>query len=135
MPTFREIVENAASAIANLKHPKINEALVAIDEVLCALGHGYIGNEHVDSIELFEDGDVRINTSYTSKGYADCDSYTIPVEVVDAPNPVRAATELVLRKKLEWAISELNVARSSIPKLEERSQAAALELATFLKEQ
>lgn len=134
MTPFRELLENASSAINNLKHPNIKDAVVAISDVLYALGHGYLGNETVDSIELCEDGDVCINTSYTSKGWADCDSYTIPAAIVDAPNPVRAATESVLRKELEWAIVEVTVARNSIPKLEARAQDVALKLAEFLKE-
>jgi hypothetical protein len=135
MTTFRQQLETA-SALLNTDQPVPNETIDAITEVLFAkYGSASIVNEIIDEILFDEDGDAHITTSYRSKGWDECDSYTIPAKIIDAENPVRAATEQVLRNRLEWAVSELTVARNAIPKLEEASQTAALNLATFLKEQ
>lgn len=134
MMTLLEIIFDAERQVDTYKHPDLDILREAVDPVLTALGECTVGGDCVESIYV-DDDHVHIMTSYSCRGCSNTNDMTIPMAIVEAENPVRAATELTLRKKLKRAVEELNYARAQLPKLEEASQAIALELATFLKEQ
>ena len=132
MTKLYEIIRDAHQAVDEYKNPDLDEFRKAVDPVLEALGQITIGADHVESIYAHKEY-FQITTSYSCRGCSNSNTHTIPMDIVNAVNPVRAATEKTLRAKMTKAIGELNYARAQIPKLEEASQNAAMALATFLK--
>lgn len=130
--TLYEIIRDAEYKVGHLRHPNLDAFRVAVDPVLAALGRCGVGGDHVESIYV-DDDHVNIMTSYSCRGCSNTNDMTIPMEIIEAENPVRAATELTLRKKLKSAVADLAAAKARIPRLEEESNAAALALAEFLK--
>lgn len=134
MTKLYEIIRNAAHAVGEYRNPDLTEFRAAIDPVLKALGESTIGADKVESIDIYDEY-IKIESSYVCRGCGNTCDHTIPMVIVEAVDPIRAATERTLRAKLAESVQKLQYARNSISRLEANSQQAALELATFLKEQ
>lgn len=132
MTKLYKLIKDAAHDIGYYSHPDLTEFRSAIDPVLEALGESTIGADNVESIDFYPEF-VKIESSYTCRGCGNTSDHTIPMVIVEAVDPVRAATEHTLRARLSESIQKLQHARNSISRLEADSQKAALELATFLK--
>jgi hypothetical protein len=126
-----EIIQTAANQIDTYRHPDLQLFQAAVDPVLAALGESTIDSDSVESIYVGHKY-VRITTSYYCRGCHNTSDSTIPMEIVEAADPVKAATEHVLRSKVAQADAELKIARDRIPRLEEMSRKAAQELNAFL---
>ena len=133
MTTLYEIIRDAHQAVDEYKNPDLDEFRKAVDPVLAALGQATVDGDHVESIYAHKEY-FQITTTYSCLGCSNSNTHTIPMDIVNAVDPVRAATEKTLRAKLTKAIGELNYARARIPKFEEASQNSARALAEFLKE-
>ena len=133
MTKLIDLIEEAASRIDTYKHPNLDAFRAAVDPILSALGECTVGGDRVESVGI-DRSYVYITTWQSCRGCSNTNDLTIPIAIIEAEDPVRAATEHTLRAKLTKAVEELNYARSRVPVLEELSQKAALDLATFLKE-
>lgn len=132
MSKLLEIIQLAENAIDMYRHPNLDEFRAAVDPVLAALGQCTVDGDKVESISIGQDY-VSITTSYSCRGCHNTNDSTIPMSIVEAADPVRAATERTLRKNLAKAVDELVAAKARIPRLEELSNNAAATLAEFLK--
>lgn len=87
----RELLEEAAVYIDRYKHPGIDEAEDVMDKIFIALCSNGLDGVRVEGIEEY-DGKFHVTVSWTCRGCYDSDVRTIPSSVIDAEDPIKAAT-------------------------------------------
>lgn len=120
MTTLRDLIDEAAWAISRYKSPDVRECKERLSEVLEAAGLGSISHDCLESIDEC-DGHICIETSWTARGCSNTSSFRIPASIVDADDPVRAATEWGLRKKIATAQGQAARARADLERAEGES--------------
>ena len=89
-----------------LRRPNVDEWIAAIDPVLLSAGECCIGNDRIDDITLGEN-ELRITTSYSVRGCVQTNDLRLPVYILKADEPVRAAYRYRINKELGEAKREL----------------------------
>lgn len=95
------LTEDAESAVATYRNPNISAWIDVIDPVLHAAGLPCIGRDSVQSIDITEQ-DLTVTTAYCVRGCSDTSTISLPLFVLRAADPVKAAT----RHRLETARGE-----------------------------
>jgi len=72
--------------------------------VKAALGTS-IEHDDIESLEIDSAGDLYIRTSWVSMGCADGNTYILPAHIIDAADPLHAATVHHLKKQINDAQS------------------------------
>jgi hypothetical protein len=130
MKTLREIFAEAQDQIETYRHPSTWEAKEKINQIIAAAGLGDISHDSLAWISIAS-GTVSIRTEYSVRGCTNSDEYEFPVSIIDAVDPIRAAKEWGLRRKLIKAQSELDEARRVLAHREEQFAKADAALAEF----
>lgn len=103
MTPLRKLFDDASSAISLYKHPNIDECRKALNEVLNAADLGGIGDyDKVEDLNEFH-GKVRIDTSWSARQCENTSTYEFPAFILDAEDPIKAATKWGLEEKLKDA--------------------------------
>lgn len=107
--TLRELIVKAEEDIDTYKYPDVSETQSRLSQILEAAGLG--GIEHNELTYLgFRDGRLHIDTTYSSRGCTDSESFDIPEKIIDAEDPVREARIWGAEKRLKKA--EVDLARA-----------------------
>jgi len=88
--TLYELTREAADQVAKYRYPDIGEWINRIDDVLRALGEPRICSDTVVAIEI-GDNEVLIDTSYFVRGCYSSNSMYVPISVIIADDPIKAA--------------------------------------------
>lgn len=107
--TLRVLLEEAGFALRIYRSPDTAELRARLRAVLNAAGMHYNGLDALVSIDeaAGEDGYFEIETSYSVRGCSMSDTYRLPTVIVDAPDPVVAATAWKRAKDLRDAKTEV----------------------------
>lgn len=121
---LRDLIEQAAADIAHYKRPNVDEAKERLSELLKAAGMGGIGqSDRIESISE-DDGMLDISTSFVVRGCESGDNFELPSSVIDAEDPIKAATEWGLALRIEEAENAVAKARGDF----ERARSKLVEL-------
>jgi hypothetical protein len=126
--TLREIIEEAASALNRYQNPHVSECQDRLNEIIVAAKLGGISHDHITSIDISR-GMVSIYTKYSIRSCPQEDLYEFPEHIIDADDPVKAATIWGLETKLEEERQELKQARRNLNLHTKRVEAAERSLA------
>lgn len=113
-----------------LKNPDTAEAKDWLNEIIVAAGLGGIKNDSLTHIG-FVGGSVNVRTEYSIRGCAQSADFELPVCIIDAEDPIKAATEWGLRNRAIKAQSEAHEARKILADKEEALSKADEALARF----
>jgi Xaa-Pro aminopeptidase len=86
---LRDLIVKTAHDVDEFKRPDTDAFKAAINPILEALGRGNLNHESVESI--FFGKQLNISTRWSARGCSDTSHYEIPLEIIDAPDPVAAA--------------------------------------------
>lgn len=111
--TLYEMTVAAESALAIYKHPNLDDWIAAIDPVLKAAGEFTIGRDTVADISI-SNQTLTIETHYSVRGCAQANSICIPLSVIQAENPLQAATGYRLNCELTEARANQANARNAL---------------------
>lgn len=111
--TLREIIEEAASALYTYKHPDVSECQDRLNEIIVAAKLGGISHDNLAHIDISR-GMVNIRTTYSVRSCPQEDFYEFPEHIIDADDPVKAATIWGLETKLSEEKQKLGKARSDL---------------------
>lgn len=128
MSTLRELVAQAASDLSMYKHPNIDEAKNRLNKIIEAAGLGSIAHDTVESIDFYGEN-VRIETSWSVRGCENTSDYVFPVNLLDAADPIKAATVWGLNEKIANEERELGYARLRVKDHEAKLAHFKVELA------
>lgn len=84
------------------KHPDTEEFRKAIDPILKAGGLTTIGNDCIESVDT-RNGMLYITTSWSCRGCSNSSDIRLPLHLLDATDPIKAATIWGLKGKIEGA--------------------------------
>ena len=104
-----ELISDAIVQIDTYKHPNIDEAKKALDDILVASDLGSCARDHITRIEA-RSGGVVVEVEWYSRGCRQEDSYFIPSIIIDAVDPVYEATVWGLSRKISTACNDLEKA-------------------------
>lgn len=119
----REIIEAAAQAVEQYKHPNVDEAQALLHSLLKAAGIGGIEGDKIECIDEYS-GAFHITTAWTVMQCYQHETYTLPSMIVDADDPLRAATEWRLDCAVAKAEADLDSATRTLAAARERLEAA-----------
>lgn len=130
--TLRELIEQASNDIGMYKHPNITEAKKRLDEILTAAHLGGCEHDTIDSLDISDDT-IQIETSWYARGCENSSSYSFPSSILDAADPIKAATIWGLetriadkQKKIDQAKAEVKMYEAGLAKLNAELEAAML---------
>jgi hypothetical protein len=119
MTTLREIVENAASSLGTYVHPDISECQDRLSEIIIAAKLGGISHDNLVGIEINR-GKVTVHTTYSVRSCAQEGLFEFPEHILDAEDPIKAATIWGLEAELEEEIEKRDEARHTLALYEKR---------------
>ena len=119
MSTLRELINEATEAIDTYKHPDVDEVQGKLHDILQAAELGGINRDHMTGLDIYGDH-LHIRTEWSARGCAQSSDYRIPMSIIDAEDPIKAAKLYGINKKLTEAKNELAYARSSVERGEKR---------------
>lgn len=119
----REVIEAAAQAIDQYRHPDVSEAQELLHSLLKAAGIGGIDGDKIDCIDEYS-GAFHITTSWTVMQCSQHETYTLPSIIVDAEDPLRAANLWRLDQAVRFAKSRHDSAENELAKSKEHLAAA-----------
>jgi hypothetical protein len=85
-----ELTVAAEAEFSTYRHADIDDWIEAIDPVLEAYGESMMGSDKVEDITLTDDS-LNIRTSYSVRCCSQSNEISIPVSILKADDPVRAA--------------------------------------------
>ena len=100
-----ELISDAISKHDTFRSPDISEAANLIDSILIAAGEGSIRYDEIEDLSMYG-GSVHIDTRYTVRGCSDSQSYSFPISILEAADPIKAATIWGLNKKISKAMMD-----------------------------
>lgn len=130
MKTIRQLIDGAIEQIDTYRHPDTSGAEDKLNEIIVAAGLGNISHDRLAYLDI-QDGKVCIRTEYSVRGCENSDYYEFPEAILDADDPIRAATEWGLKKKLGCAQQERDEARRLLAFREEAFTNAQKALSEF----
>lgn len=123
MSTLRELIKEATEAIETYKHPDVSEVQGKLHDILQAAELGGINRDHLTDLDIYSDH-LHIRTEWSSRGCSQSGDYRIPTSIIDAEDPIKAATIYGINKKITSAKNELSSARNTV----QRQEAYLIEL-------
>lgn len=127
---LRDLIANAENAIDTYRYPDVDECQERLNELLVAAGLGSIERDRLAYISI-KSGKVLIRTEYSVRGCEQSDDYEFPEAIIDAANPVYAATLWGLSRRESAARYELEEARRILAHREKEHAKALAALAEF----
>lgn len=125
---LREIIEEAASALYTYKHPDVSECQGRLNEIIVAAKLGGISHDNLAHIDVSR-GMVNIRTTYSVRSCPQEDFYEFPEHIIDAEDPIKAATIWGLETKLAEEKQKLAKALNDLSLYEKRVTEAESALA------
>jgi len=119
MSTLRELINEATEAIETYKHPDVDEVQSKLHAILEAGKLGGINRDHLTQLDIYGDH-LHIRTEWSARGCAQSSDYRIPMSIIDAEDPIKAATIYGINKRLTEAKNDLSSARYSVERNEKR---------------
>jgi len=119
MKTLRELINEATEAIETYKHPDVDEVQGKLHDILTAAKIGGINRDHLTSLDIYSDY-LHIRTEWSARGCAQSSDYRIPMSIIDAEDPIKAATIYGINKRLTEAKNNLSSARASVERNEKQ---------------
>ena len=110
------LYESTISAINQFdtyRHPNLSMWIKQIDEVLSSLHDCTIDGDKIESLYLDEEY-LQIRTSYSVRCCECSNDISIPVEILQAIDPVKKAQQFYIAKEYEKAQSLLKSAESEV---------------------
>ena len=121
-----ELTLNAESQVEIYKNPDIDEWRVAIDPVLRAVGQPTVGQDTVESICL-DRSELSITTSYSVRCCDQTNYIRLPLNILKAEDPVKAANLFRLKNAIETVKLDILHAERMIYKRKETLEALSAE--------
>ena len=118
----------AESDVSTYRSANIDEWIAAIDPVLKAAGECAIGSDKVDDITVSAKK-LTIRTSYSVRCCAQTNDMSLPISILEADNPIQAATRYRLGKELAEAKARLATTQRALTEYTEKVAALEAELA------
>lgn len=100
--TARKIIDEAISAFNTYRHPHLDDARKLISDILKAAGKGTIEHDKIETLDEYT-GFLRIETSWSTRGCEQTSEFEIPSSIIDADDPIVAATRWGLNEQLAEA--------------------------------
>jgi hypothetical protein len=114
MSTTREIIETASSRISTYRSPDIDDARALLNKILGAADLGGIGDyDKISSIDFYGD-QVVIDTQWMARQCNQTSTYRFPEFILDAADPVKAATIWGLEQQINEQNIKLAEAQSRV---------------------
>lgn len=120
--SLKRIIEEAVSKVDAYKHPDLSEFKEVMTPIFEALDIGVGALDEID--DMFYNQDLTIYTKYYCRGCECDDQFTIPMEVIEAEDPVKAAKLYTSDMALNAAISAFNRAELVLTQAREALRAA-----------
>jgi hypothetical protein len=114
-----ELTCDASQKLNTYKHPDLDEWIEAIDPILNALGECMINNDQVYAIDV-EKTYVNIITHYSVRCCSQSNDMTIPIEVLNAEDPIKKAKQIKASKNLEETEYEITKLKKQLSSMEEK---------------
>lgn len=105
----RELLEQAADDCHRLRAPNTEEARLLLNTFFEAAGLPTIENEKITAIR-FSAKSLEVETYYSVRSCDMDNLYEIPISIIDAPDPLRAARHFKLRTQRDeclWKRQEI----------------------------
>lgn len=109
----RQLIEQAAMDVDTFKCPSIDEAQKVLHEIIRAMDKGGVQGDTITSIVITED-EVYINSEWYARGCHSTSNYSFPASILDAEDPVKAATIYGLEEHLKEAKTKLARAKAEV---------------------
>lgn len=126
--TPREIIETAAQALDVYKDPDVTECEELLNLIFVAARLGGISYDTLNSVR-FHRGEVYVKTTYSDGRCSQQDSYQFPESIIDAADPVSAATVWGLEKKAWEIFSKIQEIESTLAHYQKELKSVKAELA------
>lgn len=97
--TLLDKIRDAEHQIVTYKHPNIDEVRKIFNDILDAMGGGGPGNDSITSLYI-HDNCVTFNTEYWVRGCHCGNDYTIPMDILEAEDPIKAAKLYHIEKRI-----------------------------------
>lgn len=124
--TLRELIDDAESRIAVYRNPNLDDVHAELEKLFIAAKIGSIAHDKITRLSIIGD-ELFIQTGWSARGCYDTTDYTIPMSIIDAPDPVRAAA-------LWGSIDRLLTARQSVRVAEQALSDRRMQLAELEQE-
>lgn len=116
--TLQELIDKAINDIDEYRHPDVDDVQNRLHEILQAAKVGSINQDHLESLSI-HNGMLYIRVTWTCRGCDQSADYEIPMAVIEAPDPVRAAAIWGSSNRLEEAKRNLRSAQASVERYAE----------------
>ena len=118
----------AESDVSTYRSANIDEWIAAIDPVLQAAGECAIGGDKVDDITVSAKT-LAIRTSYSVRCCAQTNDMSLPISILEAENPIQAATRYRVGRELAEAKAHLATTQRALTEYTEKVASLEAELA------
>ena len=95
----QDLIMRARHDLHIYQHPNLEQFRRELDRILDALGESTIGHDHITSIDE-QHGELVISTEYSLRCCAMTEQHKIPLEIINAADPIQAARQLLLDRAL-----------------------------------
>lgn len=124
---LRELLEQAESDIDTYRYPSIDDTQEALNQVLDAAGLRNTGSDRVTRLVVGREV-VQFTTEYSVRCCAQSDDFELPIHIVDAEDPIRAAKVWGIEKGVREAEAEVSQVESVLAGARQRLEAARARL-------
>lgn len=107
---LRILWDEAEGAIRTLKHPNISEFQAQLDAILRAAEVGGVRDDTIDSIDELGDT-MYVNTTWYARGCSNGSNYKFPASIIDAEDPIKAATIWGLDQRITATLQRIENAK------------------------
>lgn len=114
-----DLTLDAEAKVATYRSVNIDEWIEAIDPILKAAGQCTIDRDKVDDITM-SSSSLKIQTSYSVRCCAQTNDISIPMSILTADDPIRAATLYRLYNELTEAKQRMSAAQYELTKYTEK---------------
>ena len=119
MNNLRELINKASEDIDTYKYPDVDEVQSKLHAILEAAKLGGINRDQLTRLDIYGDH-LHIRTEWSARGCDQSSDYRIPMSIIDAEDPIKAATIYGINKRLKEATNNLAAARNDVARGEKR---------------
>jgi hypothetical protein len=128
--SLRALISEANAEIRRLRNPDVSEATGRLDAIIKAAGLGSINKDALVGISI-QGGIVTVTKGYSTRGCEQHEDFDFAEAILDAPDPVKAATIWGLDKRLSDAEYAATRAREVLAESEEALAKAKTDRAAY----
>lgn len=122
--SIHQILADAEHQIDAYKHPDTDEAKAVLNGIIKAAGLGDISHDDLTYLSLSK-GMVRLTTEYSTRGCTQSGDFEFPQALLYAADPIRAATEWGLRRKLSSATTKRDEMKLALARMDDAVKQAS----------